>query len=105
MNFYSVSSDGKVFNWVLMQNELAQTLVIVLYLEMDAINGPDGTMIRMSGKCRVKQSVSRSSQNIPETFTTLHYVQLQLNGSGLYLDNEATSDLSKNIIKHYIHMF
>lgn len=50
MNFYSVSSDGKVFNWVLMQNELAQTLVIVLYLEMDAINGPDGTMIRMSGK-------------------------------------------------------
>ncbi|XP_075214914.1 dynein intermediate chain 2, ciliary [Lycorma delicatula] len=49
MNFYSVSSDGKVFNWVLMQNELAQTLVITLYLEMDPIPGPDGTMIRMTG--------------------------------------------------------
>ncbi|KAG8284801.1 cytoplasmic dynein with WD40 domain [Homalodisca vitripennis] len=49
MNFYSVSSDGRVFNWVLMQNELAQTLVIVLYLEMDPVNGPDGTMIRMTG--------------------------------------------------------
>lgn len=49
MNFYSVSSDGRVYNWVLMQNELAQTLVIVLYLDMNAINGPDGTIIRMTG--------------------------------------------------------
>lgn len=49
LNFFSVSSDGQVFNWVLMQNELAQTLVITLYLDMDPIPGPDGTMLRMTG--------------------------------------------------------
>uniref|UniRef100_A0A1B6DX00 Dynein intermediate chain 2, ciliary n=1 Tax=Clastoptera arizonana TaxID=38151 RepID=A0A1B6DX00_9HEMI len=49
MNFYSISSDGKVFNWVLMQNELAQTLVIVLYMDMDPIPGPDGNMVKITG--------------------------------------------------------
>ncbi|RZF40619.1 hypothetical protein LSTR_LSTR007502 [Laodelphax striatellus] len=49
MHFYSVSSDGKVYNWVLMQNELAQTLVITLYLDMEQIPGPDGTMVKITG--------------------------------------------------------
>lgn len=49
INFYSVSSDGKVYNWILMQNELAVTLVISLRLPMDPILGPDGSTVNVNG--------------------------------------------------------
>jgi len=50
VNFFSVSSDGKVYNWVLMQNELAVTTVIGLNLPLNPIVGPDGTPITVRGK-------------------------------------------------------
>ncbi|XP_053675454.1 dynein intermediate chain 2, ciliary [Anopheles nili] len=49
INFFSVSADGKVFNWVLMQNKLAITTIITLFLEIDQISGPDGSALRLKG--------------------------------------------------------
>ncbi|XP_068082083.1 dynein intermediate chain 2, ciliary-like [Anabrus simplex] len=49
MNFYSVGSDGLVFNWVLMQNELAQIVIISLTLDNNPSPGPDGAMIQLQG--------------------------------------------------------
>uniref|UniRef100_A0A4Y0AYU7 Dynein intermediate chain 2, ciliary n=1 Tax=Anopheles funestus TaxID=62324 RepID=A0A4Y0AYU7_ANOFN len=55
INFFSVSADGKVFNWVLMQNKLAITTIITLFLELDQVSGPDGSALRLkgSGTCMV----------------------------------------------------
>ncbi|XP_063227118.1 dynein intermediate chain 2, ciliary [Bacillus rossius redtenbacheri] len=47
LNFFSVSEDGHVYNWVLMQNELARTVVIALSL-LEEIAGPDGSSIPMT---------------------------------------------------------
>lgn len=49
MNFFSVAADGKINNWVLMQNELAVTTIIVLYLLKDEVSGPDGTKLKVKG--------------------------------------------------------
>ncbi|EEB19823.1 dynein intermediate chain 1, axonemal, putative [Pediculus humanus corporis] len=53
VNFFSVSADGKVCNWVLMQNELALTTVASLSLPLEQLLGPDGLPINMidSGCC------------------------------------------------------
>ncbi|ALC41273.1 CG9313 [Drosophila busckii] len=54
INFYSVSSDGTVFNWILMQNKLWVTTIIRLYLEENGTaDGPDGTKVtlRDGGSC------------------------------------------------------
>ncbi|XP_030376775.1 dynein intermediate chain 1, axonemal [Scaptodrosophila lebanonensis] len=47
INFYSVSSDGRVFNWILMQNKLWVTTIITLYLENGLVDGPDGTKLTL----------------------------------------------------------
>ncbi|CAH0550962.1 unnamed protein product [Brassicogethes aeneus] len=47
LNFFSVSADGKVNNWVLMQNELMRLTIINLYLDQEAVAGPDGTKFRL----------------------------------------------------------
>lgn len=49
VNFFSVSADGKVYNWVLMQNELAVTTVTSLSLSIDCLSGPDGVPISVKG--------------------------------------------------------
>lgn len=49
MNFFSVSSDGKVNNWILMQNEFSVTTIIDLYLELPPVRGPDGTLVKKKG--------------------------------------------------------
>lgn len=49
INFFTISSDGKVFNWVLMQNKLGITTIINLYLENELVGSPDGTNIRFKG--------------------------------------------------------
>ncbi|KAF5304719.1 hypothetical protein FQA39_LY09496 [Lamprigera yunnana] len=46
MNFFSVSSDGKVNHWILMQTELSVTTILNLYLEREQVRGPDGTLVR-----------------------------------------------------------
>lgn len=50
MNFFSVAGDGKINNWVLMQNELSLTTIINLFLERDSVPGPDGTLVKMKSK-------------------------------------------------------
>lgn len=49
INFYSISGDGRVFNWVLMQSKLAITTIITLYLDRGVVGGPDGTDIKLRG--------------------------------------------------------
>ncbi|XP_064543240.1 dynein intermediate chain 2, ciliary [Drosophila montana] len=53
INFYSVSSDGCVFSWILMQNKLWVTTIITLYLENGIADGPDGTKVTLKsgGSC------------------------------------------------------
>jgi len=49
VNFFSVSTDGNVCNWVLTQHDLSHTLIITLSLSSDPIPGPDGTSIQLTG--------------------------------------------------------
>ncbi|EDV55380.2 dynein intermediate chain 2, ciliary isoform X2 [Drosophila erecta] len=55
VNFFSVSSDGRVFNWILMQNKLWVTTIITLYRENGLVDGPDGTKVTLKsgGSCMV----------------------------------------------------
>lgn len=50
INFYSLSADGRVFNWVLMQNKLTMTTIITLFMDCPPVCGPDGTLIKLKGK-------------------------------------------------------
>ncbi|XP_055921105.1 dynein intermediate chain 2, ciliary isoform X2 [Eupeodes corollae] len=49
INFYTASSDGRVFNWVLMQLKFSITVIITLFLDNETIEGPDGTQMRLKG--------------------------------------------------------
>lgn len=53
INFYSVSADGTVFQWILMQNKLWVQTMITLVLENEIADGPDGTRIvlKTGGSC------------------------------------------------------
>ncbi|KAL0278511.1 UNVERIFIED_CONTAM: hypothetical protein PYX00_000318 [Menopon gallinae] len=48
MNVFSISYDGKVNNWVMMQSELVVTTVIVLTLPIEQVPGPDGAMVSIT---------------------------------------------------------
>lgn len=52
MNVFSVSCDGKVNNWVLMQSELVVTTVITLTLPIEQVSGPDGALVSITGEIR-----------------------------------------------------
>ncbi|XP_033219979.1 dynein intermediate chain 2, ciliary isoform X2 [Belonocnema kinseyi] len=45
--FYSVSIDGKINYWVLLQNDLGVTTIMTLNTDKPAIPGPDGTMVTL----------------------------------------------------------
>ncbi|XP_057656296.1 dynein intermediate chain 2, ciliary [Diorhabda carinulata] len=47
LNFFSVAADGKINNWVLMQNELSVTTITTLFLDQAPVPGPDGTMLKV----------------------------------------------------------
>jgi len=49
INFYSISCDGHVFNWILMQNKLNFTVITRLYIEDGIVEGPDGTEVMLKG--------------------------------------------------------
>lgn len=53
INFYSISGDGRVFNWVLMQSKLTITTIITLFLDKEYVGGPDGTNIKLTGTVHV----------------------------------------------------
>ena len=49
INFYSISSDGRVFNWVLMQSKLGITTIITLYMDTQQTEVPGGTKQKLKG--------------------------------------------------------
>lgn len=49
INFYSMSGDGRVFNWVLMQSKLSITTIITLFLGKEHTGGPDGSFMKLKG--------------------------------------------------------
>lgn len=50
---FSISSDGRVCNWILMQNQLLVTTVISLALPIEKIAGPDGALVSIRGTARL----------------------------------------------------
>lgn len=50
MNFFSASADGRINNWILMQNDLSVTTLITLELDKKPVPGPDGTFLKLRGK-------------------------------------------------------
>ena len=50
LNFYSVSSDGRVVSWTLVKDELVYNDIITLTVEDVPTDGPDGTQLQMLGK-------------------------------------------------------
>ncbi|XP_075043279.1 dynein axonemal intermediate chain 1 [Mixophyes fleayi] len=49
LNFFSVSSDGRVVSWTIIKNELVHTDVIKLTVEESAGNGVEGLLLKTNG--------------------------------------------------------
>ncbi|NXC16129.1 DNAI1 protein, partial [Corythaeola cristata] len=49
LNFFSVSSDGRIVSWTLVKNELVHTDVIKLSVEGTTMEGPEGLQLRTLG--------------------------------------------------------
>lgn len=49
LNFFSISGDGKVNQWVLLLNSFTFTTVMSLYMDNSPVPGPDGTLIKLLG--------------------------------------------------------
>ncbi|XP_064607782.1 dynein intermediate chain 2, ciliary-like isoform X2 [Liolophura sinensis] len=49
LNFFSVSSDGRVVNWIIVKNELTYQDIIKLTIPETAAEGPDGTKLTSVG--------------------------------------------------------
>lgn len=48
LNFYSISEDGTVCNWLLMQSEMSKTIIVTLVLDIDpqiTLSGNSETLI------------------------------------------------------------
>ena len=50
LNFFSVSSDGRVTCWTLVKNELHFHDIITLAIDENAGDGPDGTQLKTYGR-------------------------------------------------------
>ena len=55
MNFYSVSSDGRVVNWKLVKNELQYQDAVLLKIPGGSVDGPEGIQ---------QPALSESQENI-----------------------------------------
>lgn len=49
LNFYSISADGMVYNWLLMQSQLSLTTITALYVDQEISAGPDGSNVKLKG--------------------------------------------------------
>nr|XP_020652092.1 dynein intermediate chain 1, axonemal [Pogona vitticeps] len=49
LNFFSVSSDGRIVSWTLVKNELVHTDVIKLLVEGTTLEGPEGLQLQTTG--------------------------------------------------------
>lgn len=63
INFYSISADGRVFNWVLMQNKLAITTIITLFMDKEYVGGPEGMNIKLKGNLHKHTTVLRQTDD------------------------------------------
>lgn len=50
LNFYSISADGVIYNWVLMQSQLSMTTITTLFVDQEISAGPDGNSVKLKGK-------------------------------------------------------
>ena len=53
MNFYSVSSDGRVVNWKLVKNELQCQDAVLLKIPGASVDGPEGTQQQALSESRL----------------------------------------------------
>lgn len=53
LNFYSVSSDGRVVSWTLVKDELVFADIITLTVDDVPTDGPDGTQLQMLGEMMI----------------------------------------------------
>lgn len=49
LNFYSISADGMVYNWLLMQSQLSLTTITALFIDQEISAGPDGSNVKLKG--------------------------------------------------------
>lgn len=49
LNFYSISADGMIYNWLLMQSQLSLTHITTLYVDQEISAGPDGSNVKLKG--------------------------------------------------------
>lgn len=49
LNFYSISADGMVYNWLLMQSQLSLTNITALFVDQEISAGPDGSNVKLKG--------------------------------------------------------
>lgn len=52
LNFYSISADGMIYNWVLMQSQLSLTTITTLFVNQEISTGPDGNSVKLKGKIK-----------------------------------------------------
>lgn len=57
LNFFSISADGLVYNWVLMQSQLSLTTITTLFVNQEISAGPDGVIVKLKGKFNRMQFV------------------------------------------------
>lgn len=50
LNFYSISEDGTVCNWLLMQSEMSKTIIVTLILDLDPQINLGGSSETLIGK-------------------------------------------------------
>ncbi|XP_031620811.1 dynein intermediate chain 2, ciliary [Contarinia nasturtii] len=53
LNFYSISNDGIIYNWVLMQSQLSSTIIATLFMDQEISAAPDGHSVKLkaAGTC------------------------------------------------------
>lgn len=49
LNFYSISGDGVIYNWVLMQSQLSLTTITTLFVDQEISVAPDGNSVKLKG--------------------------------------------------------
>lgn len=57
LNFYSISEDGTVCNWLLMQSEMSKTIIVTLVLDIEpqiTLGGISETLIGKLITLRIK---------------------------------------------------
>lgn len=63
LNFYSISEDGTVCNWLLMQSEMSKTIIVTLVLDIEpqiTLGGISETLIGKKCSLHIKYFITYS---------------------------------------------